>query len=410
MAGGIERLINTINGTTTLNSTLEFIPSDSTEISTDTVQGQINAYKKCSVVQDAIELKASLHSTLKIAAINDSGRWLGGNAGTNIEKKTIKEDLKKIEYFNEEENGIKFNHHLKTMLHIFGDSYIWKQEILGFRDTFNYYIIPNDLIYPVYGTKPKYDAYFNAIPDKYLVTVPAGQIEIQNDEIFIIRDRIKGFGLYESSMSRLVALKEPISAILSANQMFTQLIADGGARGIIGQGAKDVDMSIMLKDENREIQKALKNYGKLRGQLKYIVTRGAASYTPLTSSIVDMQLPENLLNKKVDIYRGFGIPTAFAVNEARFQVMPEARKEIFNASVTPEGKCINDDIVRMKQIPERAWKYVADDSHHDFYQESLKQSSIAFQQATNAVIPLRETGLYNDQTLIDYLDQFVYLR
>lgn len=407
MAGGIDRLINTINGTVALNGDLNIVASDNTEINTDTVSGQIFAYTRCAVVQDAIDLKASYHSTLKIAAINDNGRWLGGNMGTEIEKRTIKEDLKTIGYFNEEESSLKFNHHLKSTLHIFGECFIWKQQIVGFGKKFNYYIIPNNMITPIYGVRIRFDAFFNAIPDKYIVTVPNGQIELMYDEVFIIRDRVAGFDQYKSTISRLVALREPINAILSANQMFSQLISDGGARGIIGQGAKDDNMSLLLKDENREIQKALKNYGKLRGQLKYIVTSGAANYTPLTSSIVDMQLPENLLAKKVDIYRAFGIPTAFAVNEARFQVVPEARKEVFAASVTPEGKYINEDICRMKNIPERNWVYVADDSHHDFFQDSLKSSSIAFQQAAGALVPLTTNGLITNQQAIDYLDPYL---
>lgn len=408
MAGSIDSLIQTINGTVQLSSGITFINSDTTEINTNTIWGQIEAYTKCAVVQDAIELKASLHSTLKIAAINDSGRWIGGNAGTEAEKRTIKEDMKKINFYNPEQSNLSFQHQLKTMLHIFGIAYIQKQEISGFKGSYWYYIIPNDIITAEYGISTKYDAEFNAIPIKYLVSVPNGQIELSPNEVFIIRDRMQGFGVDRSHLSRLVALKEPISAILSANQMFTQLIADGGARGGIGLGAKDAEMSLMLNEDKRLMQKELKEYGKLRGQLKYIVTKGALSYTPFTSSIVDMQLPENLLAKKVDIYRAFGIPTAFAVNEARFQVVPEARKEIFNASVTPEGKCIYDAIVKMKNIPERNWTYVADDSHHDFYQQSLKDSSIAFQQAAGALVPLKENGFISLEQGKDYLDPYIY--
>lgn len=406
MAGSIDSLIQTINGTVQLSSGITFIDSDKTEVNTSTIYGQIDAYTKCSVVQDAIELKASLHSTLKIAAINDSGRWLGGNAGTEIEKRTIREDFKKIDYYNPEQSALVFQHQLKTTVHIFGFAYVWRVKVVGFNQ-YNEYILPTERVTPHYGTSKKYDAWMNAIPEKYLVDMPNEQITLYPDEVFVIGDRMASFGYYNRNLSRLVALKEPISAILSANQMFTQLISDGGARGGIGLGAKDAEMSLMLNEDKRLMQKALSEYGKLRGQLKYIVTKGALSYTPFTSSIVDMQLPENLLAKKVDIYRAFGIPTAFAVNEARFQVVPEARKEIFNASVTPEGKCIYDAIIKMKQIPERAWKYVADDSHHDFYQQSLKDSSIAFQQAANALVPLKDAGIITLEQAKDYAEPYI---
>lgn len=406
MAGGINSLISQINGSVQLSNGLDFIPSSSTEIDTSTVYGQIDAYTKCAVVQDAIDIKASYHSTLRIAAINSSGRWLGGSAGTKSEISTINQDLAKMEMFNEHENFTKFNHHLKSILSIFGIAYIQKVKIVGF-DKYNHYIIPNDLVLPIYSGKKGYDVYFNAIPEKYQITLPNGTIDLYPDEVFIIRDTIKGFGLFNSHLSRLVALKEPISAILSSNQMFTQLIADGGARGIIGLGAKDAEMAIMLDDEKSGIQRVLKQYGKLRGQLKYIVTKGASSYTPLTSSIVDMQLPENILAKKIDIYRAYGIPTAFAVNEARFQVVPEAIKILFTSSVTPEGKSIYDDLFRMKEIPKRDWIYTADDSHHDFFQKSLKDSSIAFQQAAGALVPLLSNGIITQQQSQDYLDPYL---
>lgn len=406
MAGSIDTIIQTVRGTVQFGSGFTFINSDSTEVNTSTIQGQIDAYNKCTVVQDVIELKASLHSTLKIAAINESGRWLGGNAGTDIEKRTIREDLKAIHYYNPEQTVLTFQHQLKTLLHIFGFVYIWKLKIVG-TNKYNYYLLPVNRVHPQYGYKPKYDAWMNPIAEKYFVDVVGDQLELTPDEVFIIGDRMASFDHYSRNVSRLVALKEPISAILSANQMFTQLVADGGARGAIGLGAKDADMTMLLDEDKRLMQKELKDYGKLRGQLKYIVSKGALSYTPFTSTIVDMQLPENLLSKKVDIYRAYGAPTAFAVNEARFQVMPEARKEIFNACVTPEGKCIYDEILKIKDIPERNWVYVADDSHHDFKMKDLKDSSIAFQQASNAVIPLRENEIITQQQAEDYLDPYL---
>ena len=406
MAGSVDTLIQTVKGTVQLGNGFSFINSEVTEVNTATSYGQIDAYNKCTVVQDIIELKASLHSTLKIAAINENGRWLGGNAGTETEKRTIREDLKLIHYYNPEQSALVFQHQLKTMLHIFGYVYIWKLKIVGV-DKYNYYILPVNRVHPQYGYKPKYDAWMNPIPEKYLVDIYGDQLELTSDEVFIIGDRMASFDYNNRYISRLVALKEPISAILSANQMFTQLISDGGARGAIGLGAKDSDMTMLLDEDKRLMQKELKEYGKLKGQLKYIVSKGALSYTPFTSSIADMQLPENLLSKKVDIYRAYGVPTAFAVNEARFQVMPEARKEIFNASVTPEGKCIYDEILKIKDIPERNWVYVADDSHHDFKMKDLKDSSIAFQQASNAVIPLRENEIITQQQAEDYLDPYL---
>ena len=399
MAGGIN-FIETTNGVVSLTTPyMDYIlSSNNTAVNTSTVSGQIEAYTKCNVLQDAIDIKARYHSSLKLSAQKDTGDWIGGNYGTNAEKSIVKKDLERLRMLNENENFMRFNYRLKSNLHVFGECYVWKQKIVGF-DKFNYYIIPYNLVTPVYGSLPKYDIYFKPIPAKFEVQLPTGILELMPDEIFVFRDGIEGFTSNKSTMSRLVALQEPISAILSANQMFTELIADGGARGIIGQGAKDSNMLVepYLDEEKSLLQKELKSYGKLRGQLKYLVTKGTATYVPLTSSISDMQLPENLLARKIDIYRAFGIPTAFAINESRFKVLPEARKELFTSAVIPEGEDLFGDELRMVEMPERDWLYLPDFSHMDFFQEPLLQAGTALQQAANAVVPLVREGIWTAQ-------------
>jgi len=399
MAGSIERLIRTENGIVQLYDGFDTAYSDRTEINTSSVNGQIEAYTKCATLQDAIDIKARYHSSLKLSAQKDTGDWIGGNYGTSSEKATVKKDMELIKRFNENENFMRFNYRLKMNCHIFGKCYVWKQKIVGFSK-FNYYIIPFNLVTPVYKSFSDYDMYFKPIPSYYDIEVPNGTLRLETDELFVYRDGLEGFSYQDSTISRLVALQEPISAILSANQMFTQLISDGGARGIIGQGAKDLDMAIspILSKEQDAMQRALKQYGKLRGQLKYIVTKGSVNYVPLTSSIVDMQLPENLLSKKIDIYRAFGIPTAFAINESRFKVLPEARKELFTGSVIPEGEDLFNDILRMVNMPQRGeWEYKPDYSHMDFFQEPLLQAGTALQQAANAVVPLVLNGIWTPQ-------------
>lgn len=399
MAGGLGSIMTTVGGVQLTNNNWEFVQSDNTEINTSTIQGQIEAYTKCATLQDAIDIKARYHSSLKISAQKDSGDWIGGNYGTSIEKATVKKDLMRIKMFNEQENFMRFNYRLKGNSHIFGEAYVWKLKIPGF-DKYNNYILPYNLVTPVFGSNPKYDIYFKPIPEYYNVIVPSGTLTLYPDEIFKYRDGIEGFTYQSSTLSRLVALKEPISAILSAGQMFTQLIADGGARGIIFQGASDNEMlgSPMLDEEKSAIQSELKKYGRLRSQLKYIVTKGRGGYIPLTSTITDMQLPANLLGKKIDIYRAFGIPTAFAINESRFKVLPEARKELFTSSVIPEGEDIFNDLLRMVGMPERDWEYKPDFTHMDFFQEPLLQSATALQQAANAIVPLVTNNIWSLDT------------
>lgn len=377
----------------------DYIPSNATMIDTSSINGQMQAYIKCNVVQDVINLKSLYHSNLKLGAQKESGDWIGGNYGTASEQKMAKQDLALLAKFNDTENFRAFNYKLKQFLHIFGEAYIWKMKVVG-MNKYQYFIIPRQLISPNYGMKPDFDANFKPIPKNYTVTTPAGTMTLENDEVFVIGDGIAGMRSSQNYTSRLEALSESISALMAINEMFTELIQDGGARGIIGQGAKDSQMLVepYLDEEKALMQKELKTYGKMRGQFKYLVTKGTASYVPLTSTITEMQLPENILAKKVDIYRSFGLPNAYAMNESRFKVMPESRKEAFTGSVTPEAHLIYDALIRMVGIPERDWIYTTDDRHMDFFQESLLQSGTALQQAANAVVPLVSNGIWSVQT------------
>lgn len=386
--------------------------SDNTEVNTSTVTGQIEAYTKCAPVQDAINMIASYHSSLRIAAVDDKGNWLGGDKGTAEQKRIIASDLKKLKQFNPREGFIRFQHRVKTYLSIFGVCYVHKQPIIGFPGMYDYYIIPNNIITPEYIESYSYNGNYERKIKRYRLNLNAENLYLQPEEVFTFIDRVAGFQNVNTGglnvTSRMVALREPVSTLLSMGQMLTQLLADGGARGIITQETSDpMSNSPFLDAEKVAIQDELKKYGHLRSQYKYIVTRSAANYIPLTAKIVDMQLPEIALAKKIDVYRAYGIPTAFAVNESRFKVLPEARKELFTSTVIPEGEDLFSDMLKLVGIPERAWQYVPDWSHMDFFQESLKESAIALQQAGNGLVPLVDSGIISSDEANSYLEPYI---
>jgi len=409
MAGNID-LVFTQNNIIQLNTSNfnGLIGSNSPTVNTKTVAGQIDAYSKCTVLQDAIDIKASYHSSLKIAAIDKFGKWISGDYAKPSEQAIIDRDMANINWFNEQEGFMRFNHRLKTHLLIFGRAYVHKEKLAGINK-YNYYLIPNNIIEEEYEIRPKVTDYYLPKVKRYKISVGYESFYLSTDDVFIFTDRLAGFDRF-STQSRLYGLEEAISTLLCTDEMLTQLLADGGARGIITQGAKDIDMisAGYLDDEKADIQRSLKDYGLLKDKYKYIVTKGQAGYVPLTSRIVDMQIPEISLMKKIQIYRAFGIPTAFGVNESRFKVLPEARKEMFTSSVIPEGQDLFEAILRMKGIENPSFcKYVADYTHFDFFQESLKESGVAFQQAANALVPLVEAKIITMEQANNYLNPYL---
>lgn len=402
MAFSVERVINngilTLSGNNALMSAI--LGNNNVEINTKTVFGQMDAIEKSSIVQSCISLRADALSNLNLWAKDENGR--------KVTNATVKSDLQLVKKFNEYQNFRSFNSMVETYAVGYGTCYVVRYKLIGL-DKYDSYVIPNHLVCPVYSNKT--DKNFERIVDYYNITTwNGGQLRLETDEVFVYRDN-DFYNHIDSSfgVSRLVGLQEPISTCLAIGEMTTQLISDGGARGIIGQGARDIDMvtAPFLSDEKEAIQKALKGYGGLRGQLKYIVTKGAASYIPLTSKIVDMQLPENLQSAILQIGKRFGIPNVFQALEPRFKAMPEGRKEFYTATIIPEGTIRFEEIQRMVGMPERDWEYKPDWSHLDFFQESLKESAVALNQALTALAPAVESGLITKEQAAIYLEPFL---
>lgn len=373
---------NQLSVTGNISSLFTDILSTSVVIDTSTVAGQYAALKRCSVLQEVILLRANAFGNLRI--------WAKDINGKKIYNNTVKRDLAKINYYNPEQDYMVFNNQIEIYAATFGACFIYKQKRLGLDD-YNYYVIPNWLITPK-DYQGRTATFFQNI-EHYQVYVFNGYIELSKDEVIILKDNSFNFNNFGYG-SRLEGLKESISLLLSIGETSTELIADGGARGIIGQGAKDIDMMIspFLNSEKKEIQAELKKYGGLREQFKYIVTKGTASYVPITSRIVDMDL--GTLDKRAvyKLFGAYGIPKIYASEEPRFKAKPEGRKELYTETITPEATIRHNFWLKEKNIQEREWNYVVDFSHLDFYQEMLQQSAAAQLNASTALKNAVEGG------------------
>lgn len=402
MGFSIEPAINngvlTLSGSNALMSAI--LGNSNTEVNTKTVFGQMDALNKSSVVQSCVILRADAMSNLTM--------WAKDYRGKKVYNETVKKDLALVAKFNDSQNFRSFINMAEVYACTYGICYVWKSKMLGLNK-FEYHIIPNFLVQPVMTINT--DKNFERIVDYYNITAWNGNVlRLETDEVFILKDNDfynhidAAFG-----MSRLYGLGEAISTTLSISEMTTQLIADGGARGIISQGARDVDMlsAPFLDSETKSIQEKLKRYGGLRDQFKYIVAKGAASYTPLTSKIIDMQLPENAQAAILQIGKRFGIPNVYQAIEPRFKAMPEGRKEFYTGTIIPEGTVRFEAIQKMVGMPERDWEYKPDWSHLDFFQESLKESAVALNQALNGLIPAVEKEIITKEQAQSFLEPYL---
>lgn len=361
------------------------------QIDTTTVSGQREALRKSSVVQSCVILRADGFSNLNIYPKLESGKKVSSNKYTEA-------DMRLLNSINEFQDYRTFNNMVETFAAPFGKCYIYKQKMLGL-DKFRYYIIPNHLIQEKYTGLRKTSFMFESQPDYYEVSLFDGQkLRLENDEVFIYYDNTF-YGEHGYGTSRLEGLGESISTLLASGEVATQVYADGGGRGIIGQGARDSDSfsDPFFNGERTRIQNDLKKYGRLRDQLKYIVTRGVASYVPLTDKVVDMDIPQISFDAALAIFRRMGIPSAYAQRESRYKSLPEARKELYTGTIVPEATTRFKQIIKMVGIPERDWEYKPDYTHLDFYQESLQQSATALLNASTALKNAVEGGFMSAQ-------------
>lgn len=368
-------------------------------VQTHTVYGQVDAFRRSSAVQSAVTRRVNAFGNLRI--------WAKDDLGKKIINSTVRTDLAKLESFNPYQSFQVFNNQVEAYCSIFGTCYVYKSPIAGFPNDFDCYCIPNNLIQPMYSSDS--DSFFQRKVVEYHVNVGQGTLILKPNEVVEIYDNCFGLMGYGVGESRLIALAEPISTLLAIGEMSTQLIADGGARGIIAMGAKDIDMlsAPFMEADKKAMQESLKQYGGLQQQFKYIVTKNAANYIPLTSKIVDMDLSGLALNATIQILDRYGIPSIFASKEPRFKAMPEGRKESYTAAIIPEANVRFPQLAKLRGIPERPWKYMPDFSHMDFFQESLNQSAIALNQASSGLKILLEAGVIDKTKAEAYIEPYL---
>lgn len=413
LAWGVEQGWFGITNSAMYDNLYEIVNGSRVLIETDTPAGQAAAYRRCTAVRSAINKRATAHANMNVWALNDRGR--------SIMNSTVKGDLELLNSkFNEYQTFRRFSHMYTVMKLLFGRVYIWKVPI-KYSSDFYYYIVPNVLITAKYKNETsvsksfnsKYDRTFDRIVDHYEINLFGETLPLRADEIIVNYDNHIGLfsgstssSVYEPSDSRLTALSLPVSTMTTIEEMEHQFMADGGARGIIGLGARDVDMitAPFLTSERDEIQKELKKYGGLRNQFRFLVSKGAATYTNMMPKVDDMKMPEIYLQQKQELFDAYGIPMAFTTREPRFKSMPEAKLMFYTDTVVPEGQDTVSELLELRGIPKREWRYAPDWSHLDIYQDALSKRAAALQMAAQGIGSLVASEVISSAEAKDLLD------
>lgn len=388
---------------------LDVVMSTRSILGTSSPMDVATAYNRCTVVRSAINKRASAYSNLNVWALDRTNK--------TVLNPTIEKELDLLfSDFNEYQDYHTFSHMYEATKRLFGVVYVWRFEYVGGTD---YYIIPNTLIKPIYkhenyrgGTRRKQSLRYDlgSTIDYYSISYGDFEMKLSTKEVIVNYDNQLAFTLDEKYSSRLTPLSLPISTLVTIEEVEQQFMADGGARGIIGLGAKDVDMltAPFLTSETDKIQKELKRYGGGLGKFKYLVTKGAASYTPMIPKISDLQTSEMYLRSKQEVFDAYGIPMQFAVKEPRFKSLPEAKLMFYTDTVVPEGIQTLNELLRIKGIPKHSeWRYVPDWSHLDIYSDALQKRAAALQMASQGIGTLVSNGVLSNAEGKAVIDTFL---
>lgn len=211
----------------------------------------------------------------------------------------------------------EFNNQRYYMLFTFGNNYVFlnnplkgfETDLMTVKTMMN---LPSEYV-EVKQTGKLYDQVdLSGIVDKYLLTdrSPAREFEVKN---IIHFNDIDTSGISNGIMgvSRLEALRMPISNVQNAFEAMNVLLKSRGMQGIIKTGSKDaagtqIPLMPKIKDE---VDKTFKNeYGLLSGQKQFLITYADIEYIKTTMSPKELGIYEDFQNNSMIISNNLGVP------------------------------------------------------------------------------------------------------
>ncbi len=378
-------------GTNNLSDFLDYHSNTDYFIDCENVGGQIEAYKKCEIVQSVISRHAESIGNLKIWALDENNRV--------VNNATTKKVIDKLNKPNPKQDFRMFFTILETYRKLHGMAFIQIVKSKVFKGQEDYYIIPNGMLQEEWDNAT--DATYNRKIKYYRIYTGTEQKILMPDEVYVIYDNVLEFDSYRTNgASKLRSLSEVISTVVTLWETRTELIANSGARNIISMGAKDVDMLIspFLKEEKRSIDKEMKRYGNRRNQINNLFVSTDAKVSSLTAKISEMDLSQTLKDSIKAICNAYSCPPMLiGVEDSRFKTLPEARKEFYTQAVIPSLNYLFEAFMHMMDVKADGWHIDVDYTHLDFYQEAKKEEAIAYQQMSGAVVPLVSNGIMTIQ-------------
>lgn len=369
-------------------------------IDCSTIEGQIRAMNRCSVLSSVI--------IKKVNAIKNANFWVKDASGNDVNKpkelermlrpnplQTLRDFIGQVEYY--------------TQVH--GQAYICRIASEGMPGDFDIYTLPNGKVQKVThinsGRLP-FDPDYDVI--SYCVSVGGITLTIDRDDMFIVRDVGGNAGGNAGGNSRMVPLQNSINTFVASYESVQELMVNRGMLGIISLTSDDdilKNQNIPItKDELRTLREAIKHYGTMSDQMKHMVTPFRASYTPVSSNIVDLGLTDVQRNCRKDIADQYQVPSVLLdVENTPYANTSEAKKILYNDAIIPEADHIMDTLNRIYGYKD--FRVAATYDHLEFYQEAKRQQASGASAFSAQLIRMMDAGILSQSEVRAEWDKYV---
>ncbi len=357
------------------------------KICAQTENGQAAAYLRCSAIRSIINKKSLASQNAKMWTIDDEGN--------DMERKDL---IVAMSQPNPYKTLMQFVGQVSAMCNIFGKAHIYEIRGIGV-DARELYLIPNTIIRAVKKISFSSPAALipNANVDYYTVDIFGQQLRLEKDEVHEVNDISHDLHCLFGSISRLASLDEEVNTLVASNEAVTELMHNRGMLGVISLSDPSTPAQTManlplLKTEKDDIQKALRKYGTLRDQFKYLVTSLNAQFVPVSSTIKELgtsDIQKDAIKRIADTY---GVPSILLdMAGSTFSNMSEAKKVFYTDAIIPETNSVFD--VLNKIYGNTSIKVMPFYDHLECFQEAKRANAAGYAALIKGIKDAVDAGL-----------------
>ena len=278
---------------------------------------------------------------------------------------------------------------------VFGDAYIYAAVPLGYENLpFTYKDITVSNVLGSYLVEPeltgnflestiiseiiKYYSFNNALSGK--------QLQLSTNQILHINNsNIKLNSNFTTGVSKLTALRKPISNINGAFESRNKSINQRGASGFISSDKKDADVGTVpfSSKEVIEMQADYKKYGGLDNQYDLMFLNQPTKYTKIGSDIKDLMLFEEVESNTIIIAHSFGVPAELVkahIQGAKYDNLNASERRLYDSTIIPLAETLVEALNAFYKTAENGKKLIASFDHVKALQADKKQEA-----ETNAI-------------------------